>query len=137
MLHGRWVKFDDNVKTSCLNLLNKVFEYDLKHIVEDNLENASNSIKNNAWKKIRREFWWINFGTQSLEDYASGMQLADAKMQMFKSTHDFKIELDESTQRHNDQNHWLHLHSFTIKRKSSTCNFETFQMMRLRLDENA
>ena len=45
------------------------------------------------------------------------MQFANAKMQEFKATHDFKMELDEATQRHNEKNHWLDLHSFSIKRK--------------------
>ena len=45
MLRETWVKIDESVKTSSVNLLNKAFEYNLKHIIEENIENSTNSIK--------------------------------------------------------------------------------------------
>ena len=45
MLHEMWMKFDSNVKISRATFLSKAFEHDLKYIVQDNLENVSNSIK--------------------------------------------------------------------------------------------
>ena len=40
-----WVEFDNDVKTSYVNLLNKAFECDLKHVIEDDFEFMSDSIK--------------------------------------------------------------------------------------------
>ena len=45
MRRGTWVELDNNVKTSYVNLLNKAFEYNLKHIIEDDFEFMSDSIK--------------------------------------------------------------------------------------------
>ena len=50
------MNFDDNIKTSYLNLLNKAFEYNLKHIIENDIENISDSIKTLLEKKIRKKF---------------------------------------------------------------------------------
>ena len=49
------MEFDDNVKTSHANSINKVVEHNLKHIIEENLDNATNSIKMTL-ENIRKEF---------------------------------------------------------------------------------
>ena len=45
MLRGTWVEFDNNIKTPYVNLLNKAFEHNLKHIIEDDMEFIPDSIK--------------------------------------------------------------------------------------------
>ena len=51
-----WVEFDNNIKTSYVNLLNKAFEYNLKHVIEDDFECMSDSIKIILEKKLERSF---------------------------------------------------------------------------------
>ena len=53
MIRGTWVKFDNNVKISHENSLNKSFKHDLKCIIEDDLENVSNSIKTTPEKNSK------------------------------------------------------------------------------------
>ena len=55
MLRGTWVEFDNNVKTSCVNLPNKSFEHNLKCVVEDETEFVADSIKT-MLEKTRKEF---------------------------------------------------------------------------------
>ena len=50
-----WVEFDNNVKTSRVNSLNKAFECDLKCIVEDDMDFVPDSIKA-VLEKTRKEF---------------------------------------------------------------------------------
>ena len=56
MIRGIWVEFDNAVKKLHVHLLNKYFECDLKYVIEDNLEDASNSIKIIPEKKMERIF---------------------------------------------------------------------------------
>ena len=56
MLRGTWVEFDNNIKISCINLLNKAFEHNLKYIIEDDMEFIPDSIKITLEKKLERSF---------------------------------------------------------------------------------